>query len=170
MTTEKIPFPESAWPRLKAALEMIAAEPARLYMRDWAIPNIKRDGYESEILAIHGEVPPCGTAACLAGWIGITYKMDVQGKDLKIAAREIDSLGAPAAYALRAMGLRSQRSSRIPHEWSENPEPVAWAFEDPGHGIFYMTGVIREYADLRRELMARFTFPEDLPEAEVAVG
>lgn len=150
--TQKVVFPVEAWPRFKAALQMIADEPSRLWMPDFVNTSVAEDAWLiEEITRRTGGVPPCGTAACLAGWIGISHKIDTQGKNLADAAREVMKLGQAATYALKALGVSRGSAAGM-------------VFDDGNDGVFYMTEEVKSYADLKAVLEERFVFPEPLPE------
>jgi hypothetical protein len=137
--TDRIPFPQHAWPLLRKALEHIAAHPDEFYMGDWLLytdrldPDDENDAAEIRcVTAATGlPLPACGTVACLAG---------------RIVLLSGDETLPDHAGGL-ALGLMPGSSARS-------------LLED----VFDLTD-IRSYAQLRRALEDRFTFPEPLPEA-----
>lgn len=70
--TERIPFPEHAWPLLRRALEHIAAHPGEFWMGAFLLDFAESDSVDIECWAREHpamKAPACGTVACLAGRI-----------------------------------------------------------------------------------------------------
>jgi hypothetical protein len=132
--SDRIAFPEHAWPLLRKALEHIAAHPDEFYMGYWWV-GLEHTNEVAEVVATTGlPFPECGTAACLAGHICLEAGVDPVSE------------GIGGGRALRLLGL-------------PDLSPAGLALRD----VFSMTE-IASYAELRVELASRFTFPEPLPE------
>lgn len=140
--TDRIPFPEHAWPLMRKALEHIAGHPDEFYMPDWILrvsdldPDVSTDRnvLKDVILRTGRPLPQCGTVACLAGHIILA------AGDTTLPENDIGALGA----------LGIERGS------------------DAGQMLWLVFGFtsIKTYAELREALEARFTFPEPLPAPE----
>lgn len=138
--TERIPFPDHAWPLLRKALEHIAAHPDEFHMADFIVHASRPDVVDGWERMTGRAMPECGTVACLAGHIQLAAGA-VPGVDL------FSSFGA-----FEALGLGRYVD--------ESVDPVALRL----FCVFHSTETIRTYADLRTALERVFTFPEPLPE------
>ena len=133
-----IPFPEHAWPLMKAALQHIADHPEEFYMGDYILrgPEIEDERNWMARLGWPRHMPAnaCGTVACLAGRI-----------DLIANPLAVDS---STESALETLGLD-------PYDESSAAGTMAYIFD---------MATIRDYGELAAALLARFTFPVPLPE------
>lgn len=154
---EPIPFPDSAWPKLRAGLQFVADEPLRLNMSDWIIrfpehplPFSWIAGLGEQFVAVRGGMPPCRTVVCLSGAIVIAEDPDAEIGDMKSS---LDVLGLDTTY----QWFESDRENRY-------EDPVA----DRLVAIYGMT-YISTYAQLCRVLQYAFTFPGELPAERVII-
>lgn len=145
--TERIPFPDHAWPLMKRALEHIAEHPGSFYMPAWVIRlddfhHETRAAMKQQITAVTGQpIPACGTVACLAGWITLLDHEDRYPNDVS---------------ALEVLGL--------PTDW-EVQDGFHFFRDDASRALaeVFEADEVRTYADLCVELQDRFSFPEPLP-------
>ena len=143
-----LPFPETAWPKLRAALQHIADHPSEFYMGTYIVrlsaEHTSPDDVRRLERMVGGTLPACGTVACLAGRITL---MD-----------DPDAVTAHTGSALMVLGL----SGAILEEDDEGPikfsDPISQALHD-----VFLTVRIHTYAELADTLNETFTFPEALP-------
>lgn len=147
--TEKVEFPEHAWPLMRKALEHIAGHPDEFFMQEYVITRedltdpswlaatgIAGPHPEQVITATTGHpFPECGSVACLAGHINLLADERAPGSIY------------PDRAAVLALGIE---------DWDS---PVAIRLRD----VFHSIDSVRVYADLRAALERVFTFPEPLP-------
>lgn len=151
--TDRVAFPETAWPLFRKALEHIAGNPDEFYMGTWIINReiIEADyadfsTVEEYTQAMGRPLPECGTAACLAGHIALAYGVEpsVVSDDENDRYTGVYDVFDDSA-ALRYLGI-------------DPGTPTASNLRE----VFGMTH-IDSYAALREVLEERFVFPEPLP-------
>lgn len=149
--TERIPFPDHAWPLMKRALEHIAGHPESFYMPNWVVDvrvmtGPTREEWERDITEVTGlPLPSCGTVACLGGWVVLLSESGDYPDD---------------ESALAALGLSTE--SGYIDGGRQYADPVSEALAN----VFWMEHV-RTYAELCDALTDSFTFPEPLPAESV---
>jgi hypothetical protein len=145
-----IPFPAHAWPLMRSALRHIADHEDQFWMgafiqgADDALTDFTSAGF----LTVCPPRPACGTVACLAGRLVLIDRPHL----ISLAHTDPDIAFESLAFeSLRIDGgdYRAVRRSLLDVFMSQN---------------------IANYGELRASLLARFTFPEPLPESITVVA